>query len=135
MNNSVSPIAIAVVGLAAVVALAALALYARDRLVGSHPESAERARARVAALMQFRTALQLCIPGVLIMVFGAFYVIDRMREHESDWWSGLLFIPVGWMLVPLLARRSWRRYRELRKSAEKGEDDYISTGPPPIEPG
>lgn len=84
--------------------------------------------------MQFRSALQLCIPGVLIMVFGAFYAIDRMRERESDWWIGLLVIPVGWVLVPLLARRSWRRYRELRKLAEKGEDDYISTGPPPIEP-
>ena len=134
MNDSVSSIAILVVGFTAVVGLAALGLYARDRLAGSHAESVERARARVAALMQFRTALQLCIPGVLTMVFGAFYAIDRMREHESDWWIGLLVIPVGWVLVPLLARRSWRRYRELRKLAEKGEDEYILTGPPPIEP-
>lgn len=134
MNDSVSSIAILVVGFTAVVGLAALVLYVRDRLAGSHAESYERARARVAALMQFRTALQLCIPGVLIIVFGAFYAIDRMREHESDWWIGLLFIPVGWVLIPLLARRSWRRYQQLRKLAEKGEQKYISTGPPPIEP-
>ncbi len=134
MNDSVSSMTILAVGLAAVVGVAALALYMRDRLAGSHAESVERARGRVAALMQFRTALQLCIPGVLIIVFGAFYAIDRMREHESDWWTGLLFIPVGWVLVPLLARRSWRRYRELRKLAEEGEDKFISAGPPPIEP-
>ena len=134
MNDSVSSITVLVAGLGAVVGLAALVLHVRDRLAGSHAESFERAHARVAALMQFRTALQLCIPGVMIMVFGAFYAIDRMRERDSDWWIGLLFIPVGWVLVPLLARRSWRRYRELRKLAEKGENQYISTGPPPIEP-
>jgi hypothetical protein len=134
MNDSVSSITILVAGLVAVVGLAALALYARDRLAGAHPESVEQGRARVAALLQFRTALQLCIPGVLIIIFGSFYAIDRMREYESDWWFGLLFIPVGWVLVPLLARRSWRRYRELRRLAEKGKDEYISTGPPPIEP-
>jgi hypothetical protein len=68
------------------------------------------------------------------MVFGAFYAVDRLREHESDWWAGLLFIPVGWGLIPLLARRSWRRYKELRKLATQGEQEYLSSGPPPVVP-
>jgi hypothetical protein len=65
------------------------------------------------------------------VVFGIFYAIDRGRQHESDWRIGLLFIPVGWVLVPLLARKSWRRYLELQQLAEKGPNECPSAGPPP----
>ena len=75
-------------------------------------------------MAQRQWTLELCIPGVLIMVFGSFYAIDRGRQHEGDWWIGLLFIPLGWVLVPLLARKSWRRYQELQKLAGETEDEF-----------
>lgn len=106
--------------LLAVVGLAALLLHWRDKVAKSQRKTQEQIRARFSAILQFRSTLERCIPGVLIIVFGIFYVIDRGRQHESDWWVGLLFIPAGWVLVLLLARKSWRRYVELQRLAEKG---------------
>ena len=86
-------------------------------------------QARFQALLEFRAALERSVPGVLLIILGAFYTVDRARQHESDGWYGLLFIPVGWLLVRLLARKSWRRYKARQKNADKTEYDY-SLGPP-----
>ncbi len=101
--------------------LAALFLYLRDRIGRAQGKTPQQIQARFSAILQFRSTLKRCIPGVLIVVFGIFYAIDRGGQHESDWWVGLLFIPAGWALILLLARRSWRRYLELQKLAEEGE--------------
>lgn len=115
------------------VGLAALILYVRDRIGKSQGKTPEQMRTRFQAILQFRTTLQLCIPGVLLMVMGAFFAIDRAREHAPDWWQGLFFIPAGWVLVPLLARKSWRRYLELQRQAGDTPQE-ARVGPPPIEP-
>jgi hypothetical protein len=121
VSDSAFPI-IAVAALFAVVALAALFLTLRDRFAKAHGETDAQIRARFDVWLQLRRTLYLCAPGILIMTFGIFFAIDRGRQHDSDWWQGLLFIPVGWFLVPLLARRSWKRYLELRRFADKNAD-------------
>lgn len=113
--------------LVAVVGLAALLLRWRDRAAKSQGKTSEQVRVRFAAILQFRSTLERCIPGVLIIIFGIFFALDRGRQHEPDWWIGILFIPAGWVLVPLLARKSWRRYLELRRLADKSEYEYPST--------
>jgi hypothetical protein len=115
------------VAMTAVIGLATLLLRWRDRAAQSHGKTSEQVRARFAAILQFRSTLERCIPGVLIIIFGIFFALDRGRQHEPDWWIGILFIPAGWVLVPLLARKSWRRYLELRRLADKSEYDYAST--------
>jgi hypothetical protein len=45
----------------------------------------------------------------------------------ADWWTGILFIPAGWGLVLLLARKSWRCYLELQQLADKSKYEYAST--------
>ena len=109
---------LALAGLIVVVGLAALLLYLRDRLAKARGKSVAQVQARFAAILQFRKTLERCIPGVLTIIFGIFYVIDRSRQHEHDWWFGLPFIPVGWLLIPFFARGSWRRYLKLQKIAE-----------------
>ena len=106
-------------------------LYLRDRIAKAHGKTVAQVQARFAAILQFRSTLQYCIPGVLTIVFGIFWVLDRSRQHESDWWIGLLFIPAGWLLILLLARRSWRRYLELQQIAEKGQTDATGIGSTP----
>ena len=113
---------IAVAALVGVVALAALFLTLRDRFARAHGKTNAQIRARFYAWLQLRRTLYLCAPGILIMAFGIFFAIDRGRDHDSDWWHGLLFIPAGWFLVPLLARRSWKRYLDLRRFADKNAD-------------
>jgi hypothetical protein len=119
-------------GLAAIVGIVAFLLHLRDRIAKSQGRTPEQVQARFFAALQFRSTIERCIPGLIVIAFGSFYVYDRSREHESDWWIGLLFIPAGWVLVLLLARKSWRRYLELRRLAEKGEAEYeyISSEPP-----
>jgi hypothetical protein len=119
-------------GLLAIVSVVAFLLHLRDRIAKSQGKTEGQVQARFFATLQFRSAVERAIPGVLVIVFGSFYVYDRSRAHESDWWIGLLFIPAGWILVLLLARKSWRRYLELRRLAEKGEGEYeyASTEPP-----
>lgn len=117
--------------LLAAVGLAALLLHWRDKVAKSQGKTPEQIQVRFFAILQFRSALERCIPGVLIIILGIFFVIDRGRQHESDWWIGLLFIPAGWALVPLLARKSWRRYLELQRLAEKREPGYSSAEHPP----
>lgn len=133
MNNSplLSIPALLCEALAAIVILASLLLRWRDRIAKAQGKTPEQVQARFAAVLQFRKTLERCIPGVLVIVFGIFYVFDRLREHESDWWTGLLFIPVGWALVPLLARKNWRRYLELQRLADGPEHPYNVNGPPP----
>jgi len=128
MNDSSSGLVILFAVLFAV-GVAALLLYWRDRVAKSQGKTPRQVQARFSALLQFRAALQRCIPGVLIMVLGIFFALDRLSERESDWWQGLLFIPVGWVLVPLLARKSWRRYRELQRVADQDEHQSIPLGP------
>src|ERR1700690_1737549 len=113
--------------LLAAVGLAAVWLHWRDKIAKSQGKTPEQVRARFNAILQFRSTLHRCIPGVLIFVFGVFYAIDRGRQHESDWWVGLLFIPAGWVLVPLLARKSWCRYVELQRLADGGEYECTSS--------
>lgn len=113
---------IAVAALVAVVALAALFLTLRDRFARAHGKTDAQIRARFAAWLQLRRTLYLCAPGILVMVLGMFFAIDRGRDQDSDWWQGLLFIPVGWFLVPLVACRSWKRYLDLRRFADKNPD-------------
>ncbi len=36
-------------------------------------------------------------------------------------------IPAGWVLVLLLARKSWRRYLELQQLADNSKYEYAST--------
>jgi len=122
--KTILAIATFLAGLIIAVGLAVLLLHWRDRYAKSHGKTIAQVQARFSAIRQFRWTLELCIPGVLIMVFGSFYAIDRGRQHEGDWWIGLLFIPLGWVLVPLLARKSWRRYQELQKLAGETEDEF-----------
>ena len=134
-SASVSPGVILFAVLLAEVILAALVLYLRDRIARAQGKTPQQVQARFSAILQFRSMLQLRIPGVLMIVFGVFYAIDRSRQHESDWWMGLPFIPAGGILIPLLARRSWRRYLELQKLAEKVERESNVVGPPPTRIG
>jgi hypothetical protein len=127
-----SELLIGLAALAGVFGLAALVLHLRDRIARAQGKAPEQMRARLQAILQFRKTLQLCIPGVLIIIFGVFWVIDRASDHESDWWQGLFAIPVGWAMVPLLAKRSWRRYLELQRQAENpATHPYDQIGPPP----
>jgi hypothetical protein len=116
-------------GVLGIIGLAVLILRRRDRAAKSQGKTPQQIRARFDAILQFRSALQRSIPGILIIIFGIFYALDRGRQHDSDWWMGLLFIPVGWVTVPLLARKSWRRYRELQRLADKGTTEYGFTSP------
>jgi hypothetical protein len=127
----ISSLLIGLVGLVVVVGLAALLLYWRDRIAKAQGKTTAQVQARFSAILQFRSTLHRCIPGVLAIVFGVFYVLDRSRQHEPDWWFGLLFIPAGWLLILLLARGSWRRYLELQQIAEKGRTDPDAVGPFP----
>jgi hypothetical protein len=128
----ISSLLIGLVGLVVVVGLAALLLSWRDRIAKAQGKTTGQVQARFSAILQFRSTLHRCIPGVLTMVFGVFYVLDRSRQHEPDWWVGLLFIPAGWLLILLLARGSWRRYLELQQIAEKGQTDPNAVGPFPL---
>ncbi len=121
---------IVILVLASAIALATLLLLLRDRAAKAQGKTPEQVKAGFAALLQLRSTLQRAIPGVLIIVFGIFFAFDRGRQHESDWWIGLLFIPLGWILVSLLARKSWRRYLELRRFADKTPYELTSTEPP-----
>jgi hypothetical protein len=118
-----SALLIGLMGMVAVVGLAVLILYLRDRIAKAQGKTLAQVHARFAAILQFRSTLQYCIPGVLTIIFGIFWALDRSRQHESDWWIGLPFIPAGWLLILLLARRSWRRYLELQQIAEKRSGD------------
>ena len=111
------------------VGIAVLVLRRRDRIAREEGKTKEQVQASFSALLQFSSTLYRAVPGVLIVVFGIFFAIDRGRQHESDWWIGILFIPVGWVLVPLLARNSWRRYLELKRFAEMTPDDFLRTEP------
>jgi len=95
----------------------------RRQIASSHGKNAAQTQARFSAILQFRATLYRCVPGVLILIFGMFYAIDRSSQREPDWWHGLLFIPVGWVLISLLARKSWRRYKQLQQIAEKSDYD------------
>lgn len=114
-----------------VIGLAALFLYCRDRIAQHQGKTIEQVQARFAAILEFRKTLELCIPGILLIVLGVFFVFDRIREHESDWWQGLFLIPVGWVLVPLLARKSWRRYQELQRLVDDSGQFSNTAGNPP----
>jgi len=109
------------------VGVAAFLLHWRDKIAKSQGKTPEQVRARFNALLQFRSTLQRCIPGVLVFVFGVFYAMDRGRQHETDWWIGLLFIPAGWALVLLLATKSWRRYVALQRLADGDKYEYTSS--------
>ena len=93
--KTILAIATFLAGLIIAVGLAVLLLHWRDRYAKSHGKTIAQVQARFSAIRQFRWTLELCIPGVLIMVFGSFYAIDRGRQHEGDWWIGLLFILAG----------------------------------------
>lgn len=127
----ISSLLIGLMGLVVVVGLAALLLYLRDRIAKAQGKTVAQVQARFSAILQFRATLRRCIPGALTIVFGVFYVLDRSRQHESDWWVGLPFIPAGWLLILLLARESWRRYLELQQIAEKGQADSNAVVPSP----
>jgi hypothetical protein len=99
------------------VAAAALLLYLRDRYAASQGKSIEQVQARILALVQFYRTLECCVPGALMIIGGAFLAFDRSREHDPEWPIGLLLIPLGWLAVWLLARKSWRRYLELQRRA------------------
>lgn len=116
-------------GLAAVVGLAALLLYLRDRIAKAQGKTVGQVNARLFAILQFRSTLERCIPGALIIIGGVFWVLDRSRQHESDWWMGLPVIPAGWLLILLLARKSWRRYLQLQQIAEKGQIEPPDSDP------
>jgi ABC-type arginine transport system permease subunit len=111
-------ILIFVVGFGGAIALAVLILFLRDKYAKAQGKSAEQVRANFAAHWQFYKTLRRCIPGILLIVMGVFFAIDRASEHAPDWPIGLIFIPLGWILVWLLARNNWRRYLELRQQAE-----------------
>jgi len=110
-------------GLVGAIGLSTLLLGWRDRIAKSKGKTPEQVRARFAATLQFRSTLEWSIPGMLTIIFGIFFSLDRGREHDSDWWIGLLFIPAGWVLVTLLARKHWRRYLELQRLADKSSNN------------
>ena len=105
-------------GLLAVITLAAVLLRWRDRKAFSEGKTPQQIQARTAAILAFQSALKRCIPGVLVMIFGAYFSVVWLRQHNSDWWQGLVLIPLGWFLVPLLARKKWLRYRALQQLSE-----------------
>ena len=125
----ISPLLIGSLGLTVAVGLGAFVLYCRDRIAKVQGKTVAQVDARLSAILQFRSTLERCIPGMLTIVFGIFWVLDRSRQHESDWWVGLPFIPAGWLLILLLARKSWRRYLEIQQIAEKGQNDPNAVGP------
>ncbi len=104
-------------------------LRRRDRIAAQQGKTKEQIQADFAALLRLRTTLYLAAPGVLLIVFGLYFAAFRSQQGDSDWWTGLLFIVGGWFLVPLLARNSWRRYRELRRFAEMTPEDFVRTSP------
>jgi hypothetical protein len=69
----------------AALGLAALVLYLPDKIARTQGKTPQQVNARFFGVLQFRSTLQRCIPGVLMTVFGVFYAIDRNRQHESDW--------------------------------------------------
>jgi hypothetical protein len=123
MYDSSSTLVLAEFGCAllVVIGLDALLLRWRDSVAKSHGKTAEQVRLRFSAIMQFRSTLERCIPGVLLVILGIFFALDRSRVHDSDWCVGLLFIPFGCVIVVLLARKSWRTYLELQRLADKDE--------------
>lgn len=125
-SSSDSGFVIGGVFIVAAVGLGALLLYLRDRYAAAHGKSMRQAQARFSALVQFYRTLQLCIPGVMIIILGIFLALDRGREHDPEWPIGLLLIPLGWLVVWFLARKSWRRYLELQQQAE-GEQPHPGT--------
>lgn len=102
-------------GLLAVIGLGVSVLRWRHQMEKSHENKPDQVAARLAAILQFRATLIRCVPGLLVILLGAFYAFDRSNQHESDWWYGLLLIPIGWILILVLARKSWRRYKALQQ--------------------
>lgn len=88
------------------VGIAVLVLRRRDRIARQEGKTKEQVQASFSALLQLRSTLCRTAPGILIIVFGIFFAIDRYHQRDSDWWIGLVFIPIGWVLVPLLARKN-----------------------------
>lgn len=122
-------------GLVVAVGLAALLLHLRDRLAKAQGKTVAQFQAPFFAILQLRATLEYSILGVLTVIGGIFWVLDRSRQHESDWWYGLPLIPAGWVFIVLLTRRSWCRYLELRRVAEraKGEPSGGRPYPPEID--
>ena len=123
------PLALLFGMLLTVTAIAALLLHWRDKNAKAQGKTPEQVKAGFAVLMQLRTTVYLAAPGLVMLTFGTFFGIDRYREHDSEWWYYILFIAIGWVLVPLLARRSWRRYLALRKFADAQPRPYIHYDP------
>jgi hypothetical protein len=115
--------------LLAVTALAALLLHWRDKSAKARGKTPEQIHSDFAALMQLKSTMQRAAPGLLLITFGIFFGVDRYREQDPEWWYCLLFIAIGWFLVPLLGRKSWKRYRELRKYADASPRPYIHYDP------
>ncbi len=102
MNELIVDIIVAT-ALMTIVALAALLLTLRDRFVKGHRKTAAQIRARFSSMLQLRNTLYLCAPGVLVMVLGMFFAIDRGRQHDSDCGKDCSsFLSVGFWF------RSWR---------------------------
>jgi len=99
-------------------------LWRRDRRMRSEGKTEAQINATVEATTVFRSALNRCIPGILFMICGAYLAVMFFNEHEEGWWWGLLIFAAGWFLVPLLARRKWRQYLELKRFAERGPYEY-----------
>ncbi len=111
---------------AGVIALAVAVLVIRDRVARAHRKTPVQVRARWDSLVELSRVMKFAAPGLLIIAFGAFFVWASYTDGSPDWWLGLLAIAVGWFLVPLFARRSWRRYVELRRVAD-GDDEQQSS--------
>ncbi len=112
-----NPLLLATGYLLCAIALGAWVLHLRDKSAARRGETAVQTQARFASLLQLRNTMYRAAPGLLLMTFGAFYAVVGRFDDHPDWWYGLGFILLGWFLVPLLARGSWRRYLELRRIA------------------
>lgn len=123
------PLSLLVGWIAIAVAIGAILLRRRDRIAQCGGKTPEQIQVDFAAAEQLRSTLTRTIPGALLIIFGVFFAFDDYARHDSEWWFGLAFVAGGWLLVRLMARRSWQRYLELRRFTEMNQDDFLRTEP------
>jgi hypothetical protein len=81
-------------------------LYALKRRTARLVTSPEQLQAKFDALLQLKETVLKAVPGLMLIIFGAVFVLDLRERHDPDWWHGLVFVVTGWVFVHLFTRRS-----------------------------